>query len=109
MTHSWKEGRDPSAGFSVSGYLRQNPDARAAEIKTRCCTSLNMSLLKAVPAGKRITRAGPTAYVVRAGAEAPAARPPFQRRSVSGPFKARVSSGQDQQLSRRPSRRPCLR
>ena len=26
LHHGWKEGRDPSAGFSTSGYLNSNPD-----------------------------------------------------------------------------------
>ena len=34
LTHylefGWKEGRDPSAGFSSSGYLAANPDVAAA-------------------------------------------------------------------------------
>lgn len=28
----WKEGRDPSAGFSTSGYLKANPDVSARTI-----------------------------------------------------------------------------
>ena len=28
----WREGRDPSAGFSTNGYLLANPDVRAAGI-----------------------------------------------------------------------------
>ena len=26
LDRGWKEGRDPSAGFSTSGYLAANPD-----------------------------------------------------------------------------------
>ena len=26
LCHGWKEGRDPSAGFSTLGYLNANPD-----------------------------------------------------------------------------------
>lgn len=26
--YGWREGRDPSAGFSTEGYLRANPDVR---------------------------------------------------------------------------------
>ncbi|NEU14848.1 hypothetical protein G3T14_22560 [Methylobacterium sp. BTF04] len=29
LKHGWKEGRDPSAGFSGDGYLAANPDVRA--------------------------------------------------------------------------------
>ena len=28
----WREGRDPSAGFSADGYLRANPDVRDADL-----------------------------------------------------------------------------
>ncbi|KAA0122190.1 hypothetical protein CIW48_19525 [Methylobacterium sp. P1-11] len=30
LRHGWKEGRDPSAGFSTSGYLAANPDVAAS-------------------------------------------------------------------------------
>ena len=29
LRHGWKEGRDPSAGFSTDGYLSANPDVKA--------------------------------------------------------------------------------
>lgn len=29
LQHGWKEGRDPSAGFSTDGYLTANPDVKA--------------------------------------------------------------------------------
>ncbi|WP_244473769.1 hypothetical protein [Methylobacterium sp. Leaf112] len=29
LRHGWKEGRDPSAGFSGDGYLAANPDVKA--------------------------------------------------------------------------------
>lgn len=29
MKFGWKEGRDPSAGFSTDGYLNANPDVEA--------------------------------------------------------------------------------
>ncbi|KQP87212.1 hypothetical protein ASF60_21070 [Methylobacterium sp. Leaf113] len=29
LQHGWKEGRDPSAGFSGDGYLTANPDVKA--------------------------------------------------------------------------------
>ncbi|MGU3363079.1 hypothetical protein ACLBWX_22475 [Methylobacterium sp. M6A4_1b] len=29
LQHGWKEGRDPSAGFSGDGYLAANPDVKA--------------------------------------------------------------------------------
>ena len=29
LVHGWREGRDPSAGFSTSGYLDANPDVAA--------------------------------------------------------------------------------
>lgn len=29
LQHGWKEGRDPSAGFSGDGYLAANPDVQA--------------------------------------------------------------------------------
>lgn len=29
LIYGWKEGRDPSAGFSSDGYLAANPDVRA--------------------------------------------------------------------------------
>ena len=32
VTFGWKEGRDPSAGFSSSGYLTANPDVVALDI-----------------------------------------------------------------------------
>ncbi|ACA18349.1 hypothetical protein M446_3984 [Methylobacterium sp. 4-46] len=32
LNHGWKEGRDPSRHFSVSGYLQANPDVAAANI-----------------------------------------------------------------------------
>jgi hypothetical protein len=28
LEHGWKEGRDPSAGFSTDGYLAANPDVQ---------------------------------------------------------------------------------
>lgn len=28
--HGWREGRNPSAGFSTDGYLKANPDVREA-------------------------------------------------------------------------------
>lgn len=30
LTHGWKEGRDPSRGFSGDGYLAANPDVKAS-------------------------------------------------------------------------------
>lgn len=30
LLHGWKEGRDPSAGFSTSGYLLANPDVASS-------------------------------------------------------------------------------
>lgn len=30
LHYGWKEGRDPSRGFSVNGYLQHNPDVRDA-------------------------------------------------------------------------------
>ena len=30
LRHGWKEGRDPSAGFSTDGYLEANADVRAS-------------------------------------------------------------------------------
>lgn len=30
LVHGWREGRDPSAGFSTNGYLAANPDVVAA-------------------------------------------------------------------------------
>ena len=32
LTYGWKEGRDPSAGFSTSGYLEANPDVTALKM-----------------------------------------------------------------------------
>lgn len=32
LYHGWKEGRDPSAGFSTSGYLAANPDVASSEL-----------------------------------------------------------------------------
>lgn len=32
LKYGWKEGRDPSAGFSTSGYLAANPDVVASKI-----------------------------------------------------------------------------
>ncbi|WP_313899300.1 hypothetical protein [Methylobacterium sp. J-078] len=32
LRHGWREGRDPSAGFSGNGYLTANPDVRAERI-----------------------------------------------------------------------------
>jgi len=29
LKHGWREGRDPSAGFSTDGYLAANPDVMA--------------------------------------------------------------------------------
>jgi len=30
LQYGWKEGRDPSAGFSTDGYLTANPDVKAS-------------------------------------------------------------------------------
>ena len=32
LHHGWREGRDPSAGFSTNGYLRANPDVEQAKL-----------------------------------------------------------------------------
>lgn len=32
LNHGWKEGRDPSAGFSTDGYLAANSDVKANKL-----------------------------------------------------------------------------
>jgi hypothetical protein len=63
LHYGWKEGRDPSSGFSTSGYLAANPDVAAAG---------HNPLVHFVNSGLAEGRAG---YVKSLGSPAPQPQP----------------------------------
>ena len=52
--YGWREGRDPSAGFSTEGYLKANPDVRESGCNPPSFTSSNPACRRGGKAGRRI-------------------------------------------------------